>query len=333
MSKEIATTKQQSANNRPPYKEWLHNRPRPPSSKELSLEVVGHNNLPAARHPLTTTTKLSSKDAESQSANDKAAYKKWRRSKAWLTSSKELSLEAVDDNNLPAARHLFTTTKYGPFILASALLKNRTDLFIALTESPPPACPLSRSNAGATFLHTAARLRNPEALRHLLSIGLSPEHTAGYHNQTPLIFAAKANSPECVRLLIDAGADIDRRDEVNHTALDYYLRHDDHDPEIAQLLGHQAPPQPDLSAGWVATLNPDLVTHTVTQEETGLTVRTIFNFEVGSLITTVHDGAQTTITTAPLDTAAPDAISCARLSLQHRRKQEPRPDTPPPRLT
>jgi ankyrin repeat protein len=59
----------------------------------------------------------------------------------------------------------------------------------------------------------------------------------GRKNNTPLLYAIKNNNTEISRLLINAGADIDAKNNDNNTPLQYAT--DMNYTEIIELLKHQ----------------------------------------------------------------------------------------------
>jgi uncharacterized protein len=63
---------------------------------------------------------------------------------------------------------------------------------------------------GETVLMTAARAGDAASVRALLAHGGLPDATENWHGQTALMWAAMENHADVVRLLVDAGAEIDR---------------------------------------------------------------------------------------------------------------------------
>jgi ankyrin repeat protein len=91
----------------------------------------------------------------------------------------------------------------------------------------------------ASLLHEAARLGKPELLRILLDAGFNIESTTARDDSTPLMSAIDSGSIETTALLLDRGADVNRRDNAGHTSLWYAAKSDNADL-ITLLLRHGA---------------------------------------------------------------------------------------------
>ena len=71
-----------------------------------------------------------------------------------------------------------------------------------------------------TVLEKAIASREPECLKRAIRLGLDPNHVPHPEDDTPLIFyAQRAESMPALAVLLDAGADINRRDGAGYTAV------------------------------------------------------------------------------------------------------------------
>lgn len=77
-----------------------------------------------------------------------------------------------------------------------------------------------RDSQGMTALNMAAELGSAADLQLLLSHGADPSIPAKCQKD-PLIFAARSRNPDCVAMLLNAGASVSYRTSYNHTALHY----------------------------------------------------------------------------------------------------------------
>ncbi len=67
---------------------------------------------------------------------------------------------------------------------------------------------------GETALHTCARTGRPEAAKLLIAGGASVDPPESWRGQTPLMWAAAEGHADMVRLLVEAGADVNARSTV-----------------------------------------------------------------------------------------------------------------------
>lgn len=103
-------------------------------------------------------------------------------------------------------------------------------------------------------LHRATRAGDVRTVQVLLSHGADPDTTASvfgtdaYSQWTPLMWAAKESHPEIVRMLADAGADLERRDRYGRAPL--FIASQWGCSECVQtLLDHGANPDVRTDAG------------------------------------------------------------------------------------
>jgi ankyrin repeat protein len=99
---------------------------------------------------------------------------------------------------------------------------------------------------GQMSIFQAAKEGNVLDVQQAISGGQNVNATDEYE-QTPIMYAAGANTPEVVQFLIDSGADIDAVSNTKWTALHFAVR-DNTDPQVTQVL---------LDAGADTTLGTD----------------------------------------------------------------------------
>jgi len=73
---------------------------------------------------------------------------------------------------------------------------------------------------GVTPLWMASRENRPEIVRLLIKAGADVEKGKEEDDETPLLVASKEGHLEIVKLLVEAGADMDKKDEYGRTVLD-----------------------------------------------------------------------------------------------------------------
>ncbi len=123
--------------------------------------------------------------------------------------------------------------------LHRAAFKANTTAVELLLESgaDPNAKTTARRSSGLTPLHWAASSNNPEAaavLRQLIAAGGDPA-TGDEYAMTPLHFAALARNRPAVKVLIAAGAPLDKRNDRGQTPLHFAVEQDDFDT-VSTLL-------------------------------------------------------------------------------------------------
>jgi uncharacterized protein len=145
----------------------------------------------------------------------------------------------------------------GVSALLLALYHRRTDARDALLAAGADVGPLeaaalgrtenldpgARGGDGFTSLHLAAFFGGPEPVKALLAMGADPDadkdNTFGVH---PIHSACAVRDHESVRLLLEAGANPNVRQEGGFTPLDAAAHHDD--AELTRLLlEHGAEPK------------------------------------------------------------------------------------------
>jgi ankyrin repeat protein len=123
-------------------------------------------------------------------------------------------------------------------VFEAAALGEREALLANLAADPGAA--RAFSSDGFTALHLAAFFGQPEAAALLLEHGADPGAVARNPMQVqPLHSAAAARQLEIARALLDAGADVNARQQGGYTALRAAEEHEDH--ALVELLrGHGA---------------------------------------------------------------------------------------------
>ena len=115
---------------------------------------------------------------------------------------------------LEAGAEVDAKDMHGMTPLARAALRGRTEVMELLIEHGADVN--SRSNFNRTPLISAASEGHLEAVRVLLAHGADP-NAAGYRDQTAIIEAG--DRTDILRVLIDAGADVNCKDNAGNTAL------------------------------------------------------------------------------------------------------------------
>lgn len=89
---------------------------------------------------------------------------------------------------------------------------------------------------GSTALGEATILGNVENVRTLLKAGAKTDARVSSGRYTPLMLAAMRNDPQLVRMLIDAGSEVDARDVVGSTALMWAAYSERGNSAVVELL-------------------------------------------------------------------------------------------------
>ncbi len=101
----------------------------------------------------------------------------------------------------------------------------------------PTADPNKKNSVGDTPLHDAAENNeNPDVIKVLINAGTDIEARDDYSKQTPLHKAAEdADNPAIVQILIDAGADLNAQDREDFTPLGLAVENNEN-PEVIRVL-------------------------------------------------------------------------------------------------
>ena len=101
-------------------------------------------------------------------------------------------------------------------------------------------CPIITGRAyGHSALNCAAHMGHADILGYLLHKGISADAEGSPRGKTALLVAAEKGQLSCMKMLLDAGADINHADVNGHTAL-YYAAHKGHLEAIELLLARGA---------------------------------------------------------------------------------------------
>jgi uncharacterized protein len=123
---------------------------------------------------------------------------------------------AAHDNDLKAVERLLSegadpnlANRFGFTPLHEAAIVRNANMLERMLEAGGNAN--ATFGEGETVLMTAARAGDLDSVRALLAHGGNPDLTENWHGQTALMWAAIENHADVVQLLIDAGAEVDRR--------------------------------------------------------------------------------------------------------------------------
>ncbi len=160
----------------------------------------------------------------------------------WTPLHRVIALESLNEvaTALDEQPDLEAKDRWGmtPFLFALAVgRRNVAELLIKRGASQ-----LATGRCGENGLFYAARNDDAELLTWLLSLGLDLNQTDEFKH-TLLEEAVAHRSVACVERLIEAGADIQRRNEYGHTVV-----HDVKSPEIINLLAAAGGDLSDLTA-------------------------------------------------------------------------------------
>jgi ankyrin repeat protein len=126
-------------------------------------------------------------------------------------------------------------------------LKNAGQIGLALDAGLPP----TYVSNGLPLIAIASREGHLDLQRRLLAAGVSPNEPDRSTGMTPLMWACLRRKRDSVRLLLDAGASVNLRDQVGWTALMFSTQSGDAFT-VKQLLAAKAEPAMVTEAGWSA---------------------------------------------------------------------------------
>lgn len=120
-------------------------------------------------------------------------------------------------------------------------------------ENGVPSETVGDDGGSGAVLLPAVMDQDPEEIRELLAAGVSPDVT-NQNGETPLMAAAYLGDAEITRLLLEAGADPDKKErQWGNTAL-MYAAFRGHLEVVEMLLDNQANPDISNREGWTALM-------------------------------------------------------------------------------
>lgn len=147
---------------------------------------------------------------------------------------------------------------------------------ISHLDSHPEDLEATEKEWSCTPLVWAAFKNKPKCLKHLIKAGANLDHQDS-DQDTALTTAARDGHYECVDILVKAGADKTLRREDGKTAAD--VADNDQIRRLIQMSNN----------GIFVKENDHSVSITDYYEHTGLSVKRVFNFMAGHVITKSHD--------------------------------------------
>lgn len=134
-----------------------------------------------------------------------------------LYAAREGDALAVE-REIAAGANVNQRLKNGVTALMLASIKGHRDIVRALLTA---SADVNASNKGTTALHVAAHQGHGSVIRDLLAAGarVDARTDAGYLRSTPLLDAAGAGQLDAAEILMNAGADVNARDELGLTPL------------------------------------------------------------------------------------------------------------------
>lgn len=162
---------------------------------------------------------------------------------AQTRSENEIFINAVRDRD--GARAMEALESRGPAVLNARSEKGETPLIVAIGQRDAMwtrfllqkgADPnLSERAGGDTPLLAAARIGYGDAIEWLIEAGAKVDEP-NRRGETPLIVAVQQRRPAIVRMLLDKGANPDRRDSVVGLSARDYAKRDTRSRELLRLI-------------------------------------------------------------------------------------------------
>ena len=172
---------------------------------------------------------------------------------AWIKLTLSPVFEAMQRGDLQSVeslvqrrRHLLATDEWGFTAFMIATRDGHTDLALRMLELGASAHHVSK--AGATPLGVAALAGDTRVGKALLERGVDPntaetDPDGAYVSMTPLMWASNRRHPQFAKLLLKAGADVNRVNGQNQTALMFA---DDGTPDSNAVLDVLLRARPNL---------------------------------------------------------------------------------------
>jgi ankyrin repeat protein len=106
-----------------------------------------------------------------------------------------------------------------------------------------------KDSKGRTPLAWASARGDEQSVRTLLEFGADPNISCGTGN-SPLLRSVRARSPECIRLLLQHGANVRSKSTLGFTALHYAAYYKDDEAYLTPLLDFGSPINEKDDYGW-----------------------------------------------------------------------------------
>jgi len=129
----------------------------------------------------------------------------------WAVQRDDLDLV---DRLIKAGANVNAKNDYGSSPMSEAALNGKAAIIDRLLKAGADV--ESANSDGQTALMVIARSSNVDAAKLLLSRGAKVNAVEKFHEQTALMWACAQSQPAMVRVLVDAGADVNARSRVNN---------------------------------------------------------------------------------------------------------------------